>query len=93
MSGVNADPDELRALADRLDRAGNALAQVRESLDSRHEAVAATWRDEKYRAFEDVFSESLSQLRRLSEEMSRTAVNLRRKATPLDDYLSRGGYR
>jgi uncharacterized protein YukE len=93
MTGVDADPDELRALADRLDRAGEGLAQVGGTLNTRHDAVAATWQDEKYRAFETVFTESLSQLRHLSEEMRRTAAYLRRKATPLDDYLSRRGYR
>jgi WXG100 family type VII secretion target len=93
MGGVDADPDALRMLADRLDRAEESLTRVQSNLDAGHESLAATWRDERYRAFEEVFRESSPRLRQLASEMSRTAQYLRRKAGPLDDFLSRGSYR
>jgi hypothetical protein len=93
MPDVIADPDALRLLADRLTRAGEGLARVHSMLVSGHETVAETWQDEKYRSFEQVFTEATGQLRHLSGEMARTAGYLRRKAGPLDDYLARRGYR
>ena len=93
MSGVDADPEALRLLAERLSAAAEGLTQTHAALQSGHESVAATWRDEKYRAFEEIFHESLGQLRRLTGDMTHTAAYLRRKAGPLDDYLARRGYR
>lgn len=85
MSKVNADPRDLRALADRTQRASqeiqSALAGVSAAL------ARAQWDDPQRRRFEEQFSVMRKSAASFATQSAESALWLRRKAAELEKFL------
>ena len=62
MAKVIVDPDEVRQFANSLERAAEAIRGRKTDVNSSYKHLTQVWKDEKYRQFDKVFFDTLTQL-------------------------------
>ncbi len=82
-----ANPDELRAFAQKLKQFNTSLSDQAGMLASQLEALSATWRDQENSKFSEEFHEHLRLLAQFVDANNRHIPYLLRKADRLDEYL------
>jgi len=87
MSQAIANPDDLRAFAQKLKQFNSSLSDQAAMLANQLEALSATWRDQENAKFTEQFHEHLRLLGAFVEANNRHIPYLTRKADRLDEYL------
>jgi uncharacterized protein YukE len=82
-----ANPDELRAFAQKLKQFNSTLADQAAMLANQLEAMSASWRDQENAKFTEQFHEHLRLLAQFVDANNRHIPYLLRKADRLDEYL------
>ncbi|MEZ6067571.1 MAG: WXG100 family type VII secretion target [Planctomycetaceae bacterium] len=82
-----ANPDELRAFAQKLKQFNTTITDQAGMLASQLEALGASWRDQENLKFSEEFHEHLRLLGQFVEANNRHIPYLLRKADRLDEYL------
>lgn len=85
MAGFDADPNKLRDLSKRLQKAGDELEQLRNQVG--RALQSAGWDDTEGRRFQQSLDTDLKVAQRLGQKMrSEYTRTLERKARALDEY-------
>ena len=87
MSQAIANPEELRAFAQKLKQFNTSISDQAGVLGSQLEALSATWRDQENAKFVEQFQEHLRLLAQFVEANNQHIPYLLRKADRLDEYL------
>lgn len=87
MSQAIANPQELRAFAQKLKQFNNTLTDQASLLAGQLEALGASWRDQENTKFTEEFREHLRLLAQFVEANNRHIPYLTRKAERLEEYL------
>ncbi len=87
MAQAIANPDELRAFAQKLKKFNNSLTDQAAMLAAQLDALSATWRDQENIRFREEFQEHLRLLGHFVEANNQHIPYLLRKADRLDEYL------
>jgi uncharacterized protein YukE len=82
-----ANPEELRAFAQKLKQFNTSLSDQATLLANQLEALSATWRDQENAKFVEQFHEHLRLLAQFVEANNRHIPYLLQKADRLDEYL------
>lgn len=82
-----ANPDELRAFAQKLKQFNSTLGDQATMLANQLEAMSASWRDQENAKFTEQFHEHLRLLAQFVDANNRHIPYLLRKADRLDEYL------
>lgn len=83
------DPSEARRFAGFLDERAKEMKELNRRVSVQvMEAGTNAWRDRRYEAFLRQFDEASSSLQRFLEHAETYADYLRRKAAPIERYLS-----
>ena len=86
MPGVDVNPDELRRFAFLLNETVSSVRQSKSSLNRSYNSLKDVWRDQKYRQFEKIFSQTLPQIEIFCKSCEQYAQFLRDKEKPLRRY-------
>jgi uncharacterized protein YukE len=89
---VIVDPDEVRQFANSLKRAAEAIKGRKTDTNSSYKHLTQVWKDEKYRQFDRVFLDTMTQLDQFLRLAEDYAGYLRKKAAKAKAYLDSGGY-
>lgn len=82
-----ANPEELRAFAQKLKQFNTTLSDQAGMLANQLEALGTSWRDQENARFTEEFHEHLRLLAQFVEANNRHIPYLLRKADRLDEYL------
>lgn len=82
-----ANPEELRAFAQKLKQFNATISDQATLLANQLEALSATWRDQENAKFVEQFHEHLRLLAQFVEANNRHIPYLLRKSDRLDEYL------
>lgn len=82
-----ANPEELRAFAQKLKQFNTTLADQATMLANQLEAMSVSWRDQENAKFTEQFHEHLRLLSQFIDANNRHIPYLMRKAERLDEYL------
>lgn len=82
-----ANPEELRAFAQKLKQFNTGISDQAGMLATQLEALSASWRDQENAKFVEQFHEHLRLLAQFVEANNRHIPYLLRKADRLDEYL------
>ena len=87
MAQAIANPEELRAFAQKLKQFNNTLSDQAGMLANQLDALGASWRDQENAKFTEEFKEHLRLLATFVEANNRHIPYLLRKAERLEEYL------
>ncbi len=87
MSQAIANPEELRAFAQKLKQFNNTLADQAGMLANQLDSLSSTWRDQENAKFTEEFREHMRLLAQFVEANNQHIPYLLRKAERLDEYL------
>ncbi|MFV0444917.1 MAG: WXG100 family type VII secretion target [Planctomycetaceae bacterium] len=82
-----ANPEELRAFAQKLKQFNNGISDQAAMLATQLDSLSATWRDQENAKFVERFHEHLRLLAQFVEANNQHIPYLLRKADRLDEYL------
>jgi uncharacterized protein YukE len=82
-----ANPEELRAFAQKLKQFNNTLSDQAAMLANQLETLSASWRDQENLKFTEEFKEHMRLLAQFVEANNRHIPYLMRKAERLEEYL------
>ena len=82
-----ANPDDLRAFAQKLKQFNNTLSDQAAMLSSQLEALSTSWRDQENGKFTEEFKEHMRLLAQFVDANNRHIPYLMRKAERLEEYL------
>ncbi|MCA9054466.1 MAG: WXG100 family type VII secretion target [Planctomycetaceae bacterium] len=82
-----ANPEELRAFAQKLKQFNTSISDQAGVLANQLEALSASWRDQENAKFVEQFQEHLRLLAKFVEANNQHIPYLLRKADRLDEYL------
>jgi hypothetical protein len=86
MTRAVVDPDELKRFALILEGVASSIRDRKTSANSSFNNLKSVWRDEKYRNFERIYWETMSQLDLFIKDAEHFASYLREKEKPLRRY-------
>lgn len=87
MAQAIANPQELRAFAQKLKQFNNTLTDQAAMLASQLETLSTSWRDQENSKFTEDFREHLRLLAQFVDANNRHIPYLTRKAERLEEYL------
>lgn len=87
MAQAIANPDELRAFAQRLKQFNTVLTDQAALLANQLETLSTSWRDQENMKFTEEFREHMRLLAQFVEANNQHIPYLLRKAERLDEYL------
>lgn len=87
MAQAIANPEELRAFAQKLKQFNNSLTDQAAILANQLESLSTSWRDQENTRFTEEFREHMRLLGQFVEANNRHIPYLLRKADRLDEYL------
>lgn len=90
MSGVNADPKNIRDFQRQLGQFNRDLDASTRKLKGQLRTLNSSWRDGEYQKFEQQINEVISALNRYLQQSEVYIRYLDKKAEPLERYLGRG---
>lgn len=82
-----ANPEELRAFAQKLKQFNNGISDQAAMLATQLDALSISWRDQENAKFVEQFHEHLRLLAQFVDANNRHIPYLLRKADRLDEYL------
>lgn len=89
MSQVIVNPQQLRSFAQRLGEHAAHVGAVRVKFATGLKELRATWRDERYRQFDNELTATMAELDRFVRYARRYAEHLEDKAQKASMYLNR----
>ncbi len=89
MSGVNADPQNLRSFQRQLKQFRNELNSITSKLNGHLRVLNEGWRDPEYYKFEKQVQEMISAMKRFSDQSDQYVSYLDKKAKKLEEFLGR----
>jgi len=87
MAQAIANPDELRAFAQKLKQFNSTLSDQAGMLAMQLDTLASSWRDQENARFTEEFREHMRLLAQLIEANNQHIPYLLRKAERIDEYL------
>jgi len=90
MSGVVADPKNIRDFQRQLNQFNREIDNLTRRLKGQLRSLSTSWRDAEYRKFEQQMNEALTSFRRYMEQSEQYIRYLDKKAEPLERYQGRG---
>ena len=87
MAKAIVDPNELRKLANDIQRLSDELHTQMNMLNTRSHALGQSWKDQEHRKFMDEFEQALRVLVKFQGVVKEHIPFLLRKAQPAEDYL------
>ena len=86
MSGVIADPKEIRRFQSGLRQFNQQLDSITRKVKGQLRTLSTTWRDSEYRKFEQEMNEVLNAFNRYLRQSEQYLRHLDKKAEPLERY-------
>jgi uncharacterized protein YukE len=86
MSGVHADPKEIRRFQSDMNRFNGELDVITKKLKSHLRTLGDTWRDDEYRKFEAMIDDVLRSFNRYLVQSNSYVNHLAKKAADLEKY-------
>lgn len=86
MSGVVADPQEIRKFQSNLKQFNRQLETITRKLKGQLRTLGTTWRDSEYRKFEQDMNEVFKAFNRYLDQSEEYLRHLNKKAEPLERY-------
>jgi len=90
MSGVAADPKNIRDFQRQLSQFNRELDTITRKLKGQLRTLNTSWHDSQYQKFEQQMNEVLNAFNRYSQQSEQYIRYLDKKAEPLERYQGRG---
>jgi len=90
MASVIIDPDDVRYFANHLKSTADAIMSREREINSSYHHLTQFWKDDKYKRFDQTFSDLRIYLNNFNQAAELYAAYLHRKARAIDEYHGGG---